>query len=601
MFQIRLGTVNLDLEKDTNFFSSFAANDIGKPSTRVDSFISTDFEIPATNINIALLNFPTSVNITSERVRRIAADIYQNNLLIYRGFIRVNRVNTKSKTISITFFGGNAGWITLVKDLLITELTYELEQYRHTGNDITTVVASWSNTSGYVYPLINYGKLNSRLNNNLAVTELYPATFVHTLITAIFSRIGYKVSGTLFSDGLFLKLILPFVNETFNTTNGVSLTSNLPAIKAIDLIKTVFAQFVVLSTTNEHTKTVYLNKFSDVKRKQANAVDWSSKVDLSRDAEIDYQELVQEYSKTNLLKYTAIEDFDSDDPIRLNFYPDSWTTDGNFTIGNDFLEEESDYFESVFSPTRNLGAGFYREIPFIQRFSYGKWTESDTKPRMLVYTGLIPTSDLFSSTYTNINLYQSAEFGGNLTGTVRIEKYNSLIYGTGTTFTTEIAYRDTLQIGTENIVQVSTAPASNTLAEHIGGNVTATFSEQTFKKYVFNGTPQPITQIGTAFFVKPLYGGSNNKLNTFTQCLGFSNPENSTDQTVIDSYYQELLDILNAPCAITEYLKITELDIHNLDFSTPIYLAKHQAYFYLNKIEDFDFTNSSQKVNLIKI
>ena len=51
-----------------------------------------------------------------------------------------------------------------------------------------------------------------------------------------------------------------------------------------------------------------MNKFSDIKNNISNAIDWTNKLDNSRDIEIDYTELVSDYNKVNTYGYSENKD-----------------------------------------------------------------------------------------------------------------------------------------------------------------------------------------------------------------------------------------------------------------------------------------------------
>ena len=67
---------------------------------------------------------------------------------------------------------------------------------------------SWTATSGYVYPLIDYG-FNTGLVD-WSVEELYPAIYVKDYLDRMFTAAGYTFTSTFLTSTPFTKLIIPF-------------------------------------------------------------------------------------------------------------------------------------------------------------------------------------------------------------------------------------------------------------------------------------------------------------------------------------------------------------------------------------------------------
>jgi hypothetical protein len=77
--------------------------------------------------------------------------------------------------------------------------------------------------------------------------------------------------------------------------------------------------------------------------------------------------------------------------------------------------------------------------------------------------------------------------------------------------------------------------------------------------------------------------------------LGFAN-------NLIPLYYGGLQSVLTRTKIVTENIRLNALDIQQLDFLKPIYLDKHNAYFYISKISGFDYGSSeATEVELVKI
>jgi hypothetical protein len=80
-------------------------------------------------------------------------------------------------------------------------------------------------------------------------------------------------------------------------------------------------------------------------------------------------------------------------------------------------------------------------------------------------------------------------------------------------------------------------------------------------------------------------------------------PGNSTNQKLPglkNKYYTELQKILQNTKIIVRYFMLTPRDIAGLDLLIPIYLAQHNAYFYINKIDSWR-KGQPCKIELVKL
>jgi hypothetical protein len=77
--------------------------------------------------------------------------------------------------------------------------------------------------------------------------------------------------------------------------------------------------------------------------------------------------------------------------------------------------------------------------------------------------------------------------------------------------------------------------------------------------------------------------------------LGFAN-------NLIPLYYTTLQDVLNRTKVLTINVKLNAIDIYQLDFLKPVFIAEHNAYFYISKISGFTYGSSeSTEVELVKL
>lgn len=655
MVELIIEGESVDLIPNEVVSLTMSINDLASIES-TDGNYSNKFTIPSTSNNNSILGYPSEINFVSgfKPSKARNAKITIDGLDVQIGSIQVEQYNQTSKTFSVSFSSGNTEWIEDISDKNMTDIN--LDKYSHLYLP-SVVAASFNNTSGYIYPFINYGKYDTIGDNNTNIQDWYPAMFTHTLIREMFASSGWKLKGSIFSDPVFLKHIIPFsirelnqnqlslntlgmvyvgangsvpANTTivypfkvngntagsYNPTTGVytaastfraaiqcSFFRNLTALDYIqvrrngvvveqqianamniemdiiigdlitvtcskastttattplelsrnvfivlplagsiegtnidmaetmpdmsqeDFIKTIFNQFGIMFTTDSVSRTIHLNKFEDVKNNIPKALDWTNKIDDSRDIEVDYTDIVSDYSKKNTFRYKANEDWKiSPNSSRVK----STGGDGSFDIDNDFLGKEDDIFESEFACSQNIPAfSGYANLMYIPRYTsaavdYDK-PDVDPFPRCGICVNDVSISGITSSVVSSININGAS--------------------------------------GTVNVTSVPYA--------------------------YFN---VPITNM--------------EKVNDIDQSLSFGdkllpNPK----RTLLDSYYEDYIKILNNPRKITVYLLLNERDINNLDYLIPIYLGGElNNYFYVNVIKDYrPMDGGVAKVELILI
>lgn len=180
--------------------------------------------------------------------------------------------------------------------------------------------------------------------------------------------------------------------------NGqVNLAKTLPDITAGDLFQDVAIRYGLIISVNQFNKVIYINEFYRIKNNVGIALDWSTKFDASKDCDIDFKDLVSNYSKINYLR--SLEDDKDDNLVAYKNENSENFGDGNFTIDNDFIEGENELYESVFAGTINVDSFTGTDnnainMPYIQRYNVDKDDFSnESKPRILIYLGDFPVDD----------------------------------------------------------------------------------------------------------------------------------------------------------------------------------------------------------------
>jgi hypothetical protein len=197
-----------------------------------------------------------------------------------------------------------------------------------------------------------------------------------------------------------------FSYEITGAVAPFDINSALPKIKQSDFIKDIMFSLGVVSRYDAKKRVLSFDKFEDVERNKPNAKDYSDKIDVSKDIDIDFTKAVQNYFKTSFVRY---EEDDNDVQLRLfKTVSKNGLGDGEISINNDNLSDEGDIFVSKYSATKDAftfplsGSDFNFYLPYVP-FKNAQGEEQKLKPRKLI---AVPNSDVetFSNAFSNITI-----------------------------------------------------------------------------------------------------------------------------------------------------------------------------------------------------
>lgn len=192
----------------------------------------------------------------------------------------------------------------------------------------------------------------------------------------------------------YLKYDITGANTPYPINNA------MPKIKQSDFIKDILFRFGCISQYDPKKRVLSIDKFQDVDRNKNIAEDLTDKIDVSKDIEVNFTKVVENYFKTSFIRYKEDEN-----DVQLRWFKaiaKSGLGDGVITIDNDNLTDEGDIFESQYSATKDVitwNEDFY--IPYIP--VYNGDDINDLKPRVLVALPSTSITD-FNKTYTNIDI-----------------------------------------------------------------------------------------------------------------------------------------------------------------------------------------------------
>ena len=228
MVEVRIEGRKLDVFEGFDFSFNYGVADIRNPEKRSTEYSKT-IKCPATKNNDELFGHIYDVNISNNYDanttnisvnfnpnKKAEARVIADGVEVMAGVVQLRRIVQKGHayTYEVVFIGKLVNIFSVIGDKKINEeldfsdLNHELTQ--------ANVVSSWSNTDGYVYPYIDYGK-RIEFNNTGRVfypNDLRPAIFAKTILNKIFDFAGFTYTSSFFGSTLWNQLIVPFTGKS---------------------------------------------------------------------------------------------------------------------------------------------------------------------------------------------------------------------------------------------------------------------------------------------------------------------------------------------------------------------------------------------------
>ena len=230
----------LDVNEGFDFSFNYSIADIRTPESRQTEYSKT-IVCPATHNNNLLFGHIFDVNggnpfdssqpnvgYNFNSKKKAKAIVLRDGMPIVRGYIQLRQVTIDKSRMeySVIIIGRSFGLFSAIGEKAINELDDD-GNYILDFSDLdhiyrrSDIVASWTNTEGYVYPMIDYGsniEFNSYGNRVYNVADFRPAVFAKTLLDKIFEYTGYTYTSDFLDSSLFRKLIVPYNQEVVTTT-----------------------------------------------------------------------------------------------------------------------------------------------------------------------------------------------------------------------------------------------------------------------------------------------------------------------------------------------------------------------------------------------
>lgn len=222
----------VDLTKELDAQLTFAVDDIASFASKNTNYSKT-IVIPGTaqnnfifghifDINIYNTHNPASQNVgyNYNAAKSAKAEIYIDNMLLFKGVVRVLEINIIDKFVEyeVSLTGELGGLISAIENKRLEDLDFSEYDESITAANI---VASWSASTGegVYYPLADYGEVSvNKIDYDFLTFR--PALYVKEYLDKLFAAAGYTYESVFLNASFFKKLIVPCNTDRFYTTPG---------------------------------------------------------------------------------------------------------------------------------------------------------------------------------------------------------------------------------------------------------------------------------------------------------------------------------------------------------------------------------------------
>ncbi len=175
--ELYVNDILLDIPNDNLIALSYAINNLTDLKT-VQGNISNSISLPDTSNNRAALGYPDDINFNGASLirRKLPCRYVQNGVdVISHGNLRI--VGSSKGALKIVVSSGNTDFFDLITGKLPD---LNMNEYDHFWTQ-DNVINSRTNTTGFIYPIINYGNLanndGSIYSSVINPKQMRPAVF----------------------------------------------------------------------------------------------------------------------------------------------------------------------------------------------------------------------------------------------------------------------------------------------------------------------------------------------------------------------------------------------------------------------------------------
>lgn len=639
----------IELKDEKTIGLTFQVGSILNPGGRLGDR-SNSFSAPKTRLNNEKLEQAYNVNsATNIPYQRNSARMVQNGVDMFPDGFAI--VDSSGKDYSIVIYSGNSGFFDLIKGNNVGDLDWSASDHVY---DVSTIIASFTNSAEYSYPIIDWGKDVELLDDStLQNTDaLVPCAFIKDVLEKTALSVGYELVGSFLDKDQYSRLILTpnqfkYSDAIFNKNKGtaknvsvINITNEVVGpgsglqFKDIDLNynNINWTQFIsqVYECTDDLVGVFKLSAKGQWNRPIVTPISDPIEAILTLEIKEDGNQIFfTEIVKTGI--FLVNYDMSIETPEFVTKAGSDYTAELSFTADQDAINSYTIAYslgssEFSFTPTKAIPYG--ADIVFSELFDIDQ--DKVFKDIMNQYSLTVQTNDITKK----VSLTPLDDLLKNLgkaidwSDKINLEKIPTIKYRIGSyaqknffRYSDEDGIDDDLGIGSFSIEDETLSAEADIITLNASG---ATNSRRVDNKH----TPTiPFLSQVNGFYEK-----KNNRillLDTEDTTVDFKNTLNAdTGQATVDvpfcyfskfgqgdslnfvslikENYNALLGMMDQVKFVSAGFILQEIDIHNLDFSIPIFLDVHSkdvdinGFFYINKVSNFK-DNSTTTVELVRL
>lgn len=602
-------------EKDNPIQLVYSINDLAELKDR-QAYSTNIFKAPRTPGNDLACGIPNDPNLIQlQPYRKNTGKVVQGGIEVLPNGIAIITEADK-KSISIQILSGLVGFFDIIADKSIRDL--DLSAYDHIFN-IDNVAESQENTTGYLYPVIDYGGL-SLDKREADARQLRPATFRRTIIEKIISEAGYTATGNYQTYPKYINSLVPFTNDKFE--HGKTYSDMLAAYKTSARNRGPYV--LVQPETNQ--RVILDDAVATNPQNSWNGTTFTAPIASRYSFSFKYSIQLRNI----FFGGSTPEVFTS---IRLN----GAVVVGNLTTVVNGFGETQDFFDQEITATLDLKAGDTIDINLLQgpgpNRLYGFiYAGAEFKAEIIVEDVVYGSEVQLAATLPEIsqaNFFK--DFLQNFGLIVIPDNYNQelLFINMEDVYANKPVAQDitdklidgaekvSYSFGSYGVNNIGKYKADDAVPVELGRGVMV-FDNQTLNanvdlfESVFSASPEVIRLSGVRVSeikkIEDITKSSEFKIKTQPRILlnatlnsSFRIYDGNTDRTVsvvstplftglsysdlFAENYPEVLRMLYRPFIVEKPILLSETDIADIDWTVPVYDRKTANYYYKNSIK----------------
>jgi hypothetical protein len=607
MTEIYIEGQRVDLYGNEQIVASFAVNSLTDIDSRQGVYSNT-FRIPRTTNNISIFE-SSHIVISGSKMPykkahcRVVADGVE--------FYGLAELKSFKEDFEVFFVSGNADFFLAIKDRKLSDL--DLREYDHTWNR-ATVIASQSNTEGYIYPVADYNadSPNFYIDNDNARVDtrtLCINYFLHTLFNKIFNESGFDYDDSVFSDvPEYYDYVLPLLDYKYS----IEEENNRLLRYGKSTQSVTAAEQRILFTDAQYPDPYGLFDPASSEFKPRGA-SFTGTIFANLEFATHTWGTVRVYKDGQVVKTMVFSAHD----LYVFDYVFEHREGEEFTYYYTLqLSASNTLIDSVFE-TQNIALNkkFDRKF-FVDSSAVPDMLQSDLIKMVFFLFNIIPitegkTVQLIRFSDMVGSKTQAKDWSNKIDESEQVEiKYHSNYSQNNIFKYKEDESVDTSSLGNGNIIiDDDTLEQEKTLIElpvaysdvvvrcnaHEMAWVKSKEAGATKNKVEYRLLKLRSANVMIRFFE------SNPSLGTDHTGVSFAMPPDSFE-TILQRHYSEFTALLNDYKEITLLIKLSHADVNQLDFTKPVYIERFSSYFYLSEVIQHDFTsNDSTLVKLIQL